>query len=474
MKVRGILKMAGESNVWEEKKHNIRGIKIRNFNFTMIVLTCIIYVMLLFLTMNTYKKYQMLETATQNYIVCQQLAEQVRGGSDYLTEQVRFYAETGKTEYMEAYFTEVNETRRRDLALEQLMQAGVDGGLEGKLSEALHWSNELMKIECYSMRMTAEAYGTDMADWPEEIKNVVLSEADAKLNAGEKEKKGRTLLFDDTYSEHKDNIYVHLNTLVEDILSQTQGRITEGTQSLSQSLSKQRVMITILFILNLIMFSFIIILVIRPLQIYIGNVRNDTLFDIVGSYEFKYLALTYNSIYEVNAENKTNLQYKAEHDKLTGVLNRSVFDSLTRYPAKSKIPMALLIIDVDKFKTVNDTYGHEVGDAVLKKVAHLLECHTRSNDKVIRYGGDEFVVIMTEMMVENAHVIRRKITELNQILMNPTDGLPAVSLSVGAAFAEAGYDAAVFKKADEALYQVKKGGRCNCGFAEGIDEQSDH
>ena len=432
---------------WENSKKSMRGIKIRNFNFIMAVMTCIIYVMLLFLTVTIYQNHDNLEEAT---------------------EQVRLYAETGEPKYMQAYFAEVNETRSRDLALEELMQRNVADSLEDELTQALYWSNALMEIECYAMRLTAEAYQTNAADLPGEVSKVILTEKDARLSRDQMEQKGRTLVFDDTYKRHKDRIYAHLDTLVEEILTQTQGAITEEDMKLSDSLGKQRIMITVLFILNLIMFGFIIMLVIRPLQIYIGNIQNDTLIDIVGAYEFKYLALTYNNIYEINAENKKNLRYNAEHDDLTGVLNRSSFETITGYLRKSRIPMALLIVDVDRFKTVNDTYGHEVGDAVLKKVAGLLQQDTRSGDKVIRYGGDEFIVILTEITAEGSGVIDRKIAEMNKILLNPSDGLPAVSLSVGIAFSETGYDETLFKKADAALYRIKNQGRCGCGFADDV------
>lgn len=450
---------------WENNIKNIRGIKIRNLNFVVAVLTCIIYVMLLFFTVNIYKNHKNLEDATQKYISCQQMAEQLQDGSDYLTEQVRLYAETGKPEYMEKYFTEVNVVKRRDKALDQLMEMGVDSSLKKETAEALRLSNGLMQTECYAMRLTAEAYGMNVEDMPEAVQQIPLSERDVELSGEQKKQKGRELVFDDSYIEYKERISGHLTTLVEKKLVQTQECITENSLSLTQLLSKQRVMITVLFIMNLIMFGFIVVLVIRPLRIYIANIQNDTLFDIIGAYEFKYLALTYNSIYEINAVNKENLRYTAEHDELTGVLNRNALEGLMQFFKKSQIPMALMIVDVDRFKNINDTYGHEVGDGVLKKIARLLQEHTRTNDKVVRYGGDEFVVIMTEMTVENSQVISRKVSELNEILMNPDDDLPAVSLSVGVAFVEEGCNEAAFKKADKALYQIKNGGRCGCGFA---------
>ena len=83
--------------------------------------------------------------------------------------------------------------------------------------------------------------------------------------------------------------------------------------------------------------------------------------------------------------------------------------------------MAFLLIDVDNFKTVNDTYGHAVGDLALKKVASLLEECFQSNDFPVRYGGDEFAVIMTEITAEQKGVIERKLQYLNRVLQSAVD-----------------------------------------------------
>ena len=130
----------------------------------------------------------------------------------------------------------------------------------------------------------------------------------------------------------------------------------------------------------------------------------------------------------------------------------------------NQIPLGFLIVDVDKFKLVNDGYGHEVGDQVLKKVAKLLKEKFRASDYPARIGGDEFAVILPNVTVDLSMIIEKKITELNDILMHPNDGLPQVSLSVGGAFSESGFTDDLYKKADEALYEVKENGRCGCRF----------
>ena len=111
---------------------------------------------------------------------------------------------------------------------------------------------------------------------------------------------------------------------------------------------------------------------------------------MTGSYEFRYLAKTYNKMYEAFKQSIENLNYEASHDSLTGVYNRAGYDVVKQsLDLKST---AVLIIDADNFKKINDMYGHLVGDQVLKKIEDALRAAFRSEDYICRVGGDEFWV----------------------------------------------------------------------------------
>ena len=225
------------------------------------------------------------------------------------------------------------------------------------------------------------------------------------------------------------------------------------------------------FLLLLLIDIFVIIIVnkrfvLNPLHRYVDCIKNERKLDDIGSYEFKQLASIYNHMYETNIASKEILQYASEHDNLTGVLNRRAYDALTKIYRLNHAKFGLIITDADKFKDINDNYGHDVGDQILKKIAFLLQNSFRSNDKIIRYGGDEFVVILSEMQKENSYIVDRKIGEINEKLQNPDDGLPPISISAGFAFSEDGYNEEVFKLADKRLYQAKSSGRCNCKYAD--------
>ena len=124
-------------------------------------------------------------------------------------------------------------------------------------------------------------------------------------------------------------------------------------------------------------------------------------------------------------------------------------------------------MDVDSFKTVNDTCGHAAGDAILKKVSGLLLNAFRSIDYVCRIGGDEFAVIMVEMTSDLKYTIQEKIDAVNQTLAQEESDLPKISLSVGVAFSDRENPAGtIFQDADKALYQRKSNGKAGCSFYE--------
>lgn len=161
------------------------------------------------------------------------------------------------------------------------------------------------------------------------------------------------------------------------------------------------------------------------------------------------------------------LAEKAQVDGLTGLNNRAFFDSrivneierAKRYGA----PLALVLSDVDKFKSVNDTYGHTFGDTVLSEVAEVVRNVARSTDVVARYGGEEFVVVLPEQDLQGAAVFANRAREMIEALVLEHNGVPVkITSSFGvASTVEIGYAEAqqLIDCADKALYAAKEAGR---------------
>lgn len=453
-----------------QKKKPIRGIRIRTVNYGMIFISSILYVLLIIATVSASREYQVMLNSTNDYIACQKHAAQIADGSNYLTEQIRLYVMTMEPEYMEAYFTEAHVTRRREEALEALKQYNVSQETLSFLEAALSHSNKLMEREIYAIKLIAVSQNADMKDFPKEVQQTDLSPQDQNLTAEEMVKKAQTMIFDTGYQDAKALITSNISYFVNNTLDITHEEQQNSLALLKKTMSRQTIFISILFILNLITFTMVIVLIVKPLQLYINCIKEEKRLEITGAYEFQYLALTYNDIYEVKASHEALLRHRAEHDPLTGLINRGAFDQMKQFFKVNPCPLALLIIDVDKFKLINDGFGHEVGDQILQKVANVIKDSFRAKDYPARIGGDEFAVIVTEVTKEMQSVILEKAAAMNETLQNPTDGLPPVSLSIGGAFSRQGFSDELYSHADSALYIVKEHGRCGCRFYEEAEE----
>lgn len=449
----------------KDNKSSIKGMRIRTLNLAMIGVSCVLYILLLAASFYALREYQVMVAATESYVNSEKNALLLAEGSDYLTEQVRLFAVNADLQHVENYFTEVYTTKRRENVFE-LFETYKTNKNYDLLQSALGNSNALMEREIYSMALVASAKNYDMSAY-EDVQKVTLLEADLALSAEEKMEKARDMVFGLEYQESKGQILGDISVFMEGVLQENQQAQQNSTDDLRITMRRQQVLISILFIENILVFILIIRLIIKPLQIYIRNIKDEKKLEITGSYEFKYLALTYNNIFELNVANEAELRHQAEHDPLTGIMNRGAFEQLKESLKERTDPLILLIIDVDKFKLVNDGYGHEVGDQVLKKVARLLEENFRATDYPARIGGDEFAVIVVKAAVDMRSVIENKIKRMNEILQHPTDGLPQVSLSVGGAYSAGGFSDGLYKQADAALYEVKEHGRCGCRFYEG-------
>jgi diguanylate cyclase (GGDEF)-like protein len=161
------------------------------------------------------------------------------------------------------------------------------------------------------------------------------------------------------------------------------------------------------------------------------------------------------------------LQQQAITDALTGLYNRRyLYEILPRelmLARRNDKPVAVLMIDIDDFKRVNDTYGHEAGDRVLQETAQLIKAAGRGSDYSCRYGGEEFLLVLPDSPIDGAQLraesIRAGVQRLEVVC---ADGKRiSVTLSIGVAvFPEHGADAdTLLRVADEALYAAKHAGR---------------
>ncbi len=160
------------------------------------------------------------------------------------------------------------------------------------------------------------------------------------------------------------------------------------------------------------------------------------------------------------------LQELALYDSLTGLLNRQAAEPMLQ-EAISRLrryhtPAVLLIVDIDDFKQVNDKFGHDVGDKAIVGVSNALVKGVRDSDMVARWGGEEFVVLLSNTELEGAAAVAKSLCRtIEQALVEPR-----ITISIGGAPLKNGETwEHAFKQADEALYQVKSTGKNNVKFA---------
>ena len=159
---------------------------------------------------------------------------------------------------------------------------------------------------------------------------------------------------------------------------------------------------------------------------------------------------------------RKNLEFKASHDALTGLANRHSYERTIETEIEKsnryKIKFSLLIYDIDYFKKINDTYGHESGDKILIELSNLVKKTLRKNDEVFRVGGEEFAIIAPETDVTNALVLAEKIRKVVEAA-NFHNNIK-ITLSLGIADSYTGRSISdIYRQADTALYKAKNLGR---------------
>ena len=450
-----------------------RGMSLRFMNVLLILLAVIVSVVLFYDVFNTANSYKKFREATERYLSSERDAAALRQGSDYLTEQSRLFAVTGEPVYLDNYFNEAKVTKSRDSAVEHF-KTYLDGTEEYRyLSAALEYSNRLMEQEYRSMKLRAMSIGMDMKELPSEVSSAEIGANDAGLSAEGQKDRAISIVFSDLYMSYKTRIYENISKSVDELTNKNKEEQIDRSEQLLSNFRLQTVLIIAAFLIVLGMMLLTSKLVIMPMTQALRYISDDKKIPVTGSDEMRVLAETYNQMYDSNAQKKMELSFAANHDAMTGLYNRAAYLKALSDAAWKEV--AVLVIDVDSFKQINDKYGHAIGDKVLIAVADALTTVFRADDFVCRIGGDEFIVVMKNTGLHLKELIRSKVTRAQDIVSEPKEeGVPSVSLSIGVAFGDWSTDAqGVANNADVALYKVKNGGKKGYAFFDEMNDEKD-
>lgn len=440
-------------------------IRIQRVSTLSTVLTVVLAVACAATFVSGYQQFQNVKASSQAYVDCEEACDELQSASNYLSQQTYLAVMTSDVKYAANYVNEVQIQKRRDEALEKLKGPFGDTEAYQALEAAINHSRELEETEVLAMRLSLEAAGTDPLTWPARISQAKLTDAEQRLSSQEKHDRALSLITDEQYEAALDDIHDSVERCSTSLIEQTEEAQGQATAAFRGVYLKSGAIVAVFVVMTLGTCAVMRHLVVSPLVSYNESIKRGEIFPVVGAAELQSLAITYNHVYKENNDNLLLIRHQAEHDALTGLLNRRSFDRTLEVYEDGKHSFALILCDVDTFKQVNDTYGHATGDKILQKVATLLKTTYRNIDFVCRTGGDEFAVVMVEMTSDLAYTVEEKTRILNERLLNPDDGLPPVSLSVGVAFADREQASeSIYKDADAALYHTKENGRCGCSL----------
>lgn len=153
------------------------------------------------------------------------------------------------------------------------------------------------------------------------------------------------------------------------------------------------------------------------------------------------------------------LSQEAQSDPLTGLANRRAMNAQLELLTQTGREYAVLALDIDHFKSVNDRFGHDAGDEALRQVAAILDQCSRGEDLACRAGGEEFVLLLPDTPLETARTIAERIREMVAAAVIPTVGSLTISIGAACRSDDGMTPEAVLKQADEQLYRAKEGGR---------------
>ena len=437
-------------------------IKIVHIYIVFVILMLIAAGIVLYGTFRTEQSIVEMQKMTEQYTKGQNAIDDLMRASDYLTKQARVFVVTGAVSSGLNYNVEVTVTKRRDKALDTIGSFKVKKKVYDALESALKRSNHLMETEYYAMLLAAKGDGLKPKEYESFVGNAKLTKEDEGLSNGEKIKKATDTLFGTEYDEKKDEIRGDVAESLDELMDELEARQVEGYELATELAHNERNMIIAVLLGVLVMIILTTLLIVKPIMESSQKIINNEPLPMYGSREFYTLAKAYNRMLHVSQLHQEQLSYDATHDALTGLYNRKMFDEQRKILLNEQI--AMLIIDVDHFKEVNDTYGHEAGDEVLKKVAAALKSSFRLEDCICRIGGDEFAVLMRQIEPTLKSIVREKIDRVQE-KMQLRDDLPRATLSIGVAFTDdEGPEENLFKKADKALYSIKENGRDGFAF----------
>ena len=441
-------------------------LSLHTVTLSMLLVIIVVLFILLGSMPQTQESFQRVEDVTGEFVRFQNSAFALKNDIGTLSDRAKTFVVTHDPEEAVTYFNEMQMSQLRRNNPSETENTITDEKAQRRFQAANELAERIMHEQSYAMRLILEADGRPLDTYPVPLQEIMLSETDSALTPEAKEQRARNIVFGPAYSAMLAEINVQLEQYNRSVTDDILARQAANEAQLKVSISRRQSFIFRIMAVLLISMTFILVLIFRPVSSLAADVRYGQAAKGRGISEIQYLADSFNHFRRRMDDVNLKLSYKASHDSLTGLYNRNAYDEFRQ--SSSKKEMALIIIDVDFFKEINDTYGYEMGDRLLTRVAQVISQSFRESDRVCRIGGNEFSIFMQGINSSRADIVHKKVAQTARALAMPDGDIPAITVSAGVAFSdqvEKRED--LFRAADYALYRIKLNGRNGCGFYTG-------
>ena len=286
----------------KNRKNNSEGVSLHVLHIAMIVCAVLISALLIFSTYQSANVFSSLNKATGNYIIRQKAAHDLMEASDYLTEMVQRFTLEGETKYLDNYFEEAYNSKRREAAITSMKETAAEETLISQLEDAMEESMSLMYREYYAMKLVIEA--KELKDTHDEIRAIELKEEDAFLSADEKMELAQEMVLGSEYYARKEIIRTDLKASLQTLDKLMTAARQDTTAELNNELTIIRVAIIILTVVILVLIWFTAKLGTVPMMKAKELAEADKPIPVTGSKEFRYMAKSYNRMHEKLYGNK--------------------------------------------------------------------------------------------------------------------------------------------------------------------------
>ena len=389
------------------------GIKIKKSNLVIMILCCVLCCCILYSSFQIKTKYGEITYTMNDYSDCSKAVNNFNEACDFLTNQARLFVVEKDISFAKNYFREYSEFQNREKSIEVIEITHVNDSPDINMQMAYDESKYISENEIYAMTLVFESLNLDYSDYPTIIKSKMFTNEDTLLSAEEKSDKAQNLLFGSKYQSSKDRINKYTSAAMSDILQQYLTVEENDNNRFSKYLYIQFIIIITLLCVSILFFVLLYILVLKPLEYNIKSIREEKKMSVSGAYEMRLIAKTYNALREKNEIRASILKHKAEHDPLTGLINREAFTKIKEVMSDTSEAVAYLIIDIDFFKSINDRYGHLTGDEVLKKIKTNVKYVPGLNRTLLDYLLTSGTCICGTTITEEEH---KQLNDLLEVL----------------------------------------------------------